>query len=111
MRNMLLLAALVITTLAFAKTSIAADGAAIYKSKCALCHGAKGEGIKGMAPPHKGNQFVLEAKPEEIKKLILEGRIGKTKKYKEYPVDMPKNVMPDADADALVKYLKTDLQK
>ncbi|MEK6689747.1 MAG: cytochrome c [Nitrospirota bacterium] len=97
--------------LAFAKTSIAADPSAIYKSKCALCHGAKGEGIKNMAPPHKGNKFVIEGKPEEIKKTILEGRIGKAKKYKEYPVDMPKNVMPDADAEALIKYLKTDLQK
>ncbi len=110
MRNILLISAL-LTGIIFAGVSLAADPAAIYKSKCALCHGAKGEGLKSMGPPHKGNKFVLESKPEEVKKVILEGRIGKAKKHKEYPVDMPKNVMPDADAEALVKYLKTELQK
>jgi mono/diheme cytochrome c family protein len=110
MRNIIFLSAL-LTGILFSGISLAGDPAAIYKSKCALCHGAKGEGIKGMAPPHKGNKHVIEGKPEEIKKIILEGRIGKAKKYKEYPVDMPKSVMPDADAEALVKYLKTELQK
>lgn len=111
MRNVLLLLVALVITLAFAGTSFAADPAAIYKSKCTLCHGPKGEGIKGMAPPHKGNTFITQGKPEEIKKAILEGRAGKAKKYKEYPVDMPKNPLSDADADALVKYLQTDLQK
>jgi mono/diheme cytochrome c family protein len=32
--------------LAFATVAAAADGAAVYKAKCAMCHGAAGEGTK-----------------------------------------------------------------
>ncbi len=34
-----------------------------------------------------------------------------TKKYPKITFDMPKMAMPDADVDALITYLKGDLQK
>ncbi len=112
MRNILWVI-VILLVLAFASTSIAAapDGEKIYKSKCALCHGAKGEGIKNMAPPHKGNQFVLKGSHEEIEKVIKEGRAGKAKKYKEYPVDMPKHSFSEPELDAVIRYIQVDLQK
>lgn len=109
MRNVIWLAALVVS-LAFAGTALA-DGAATFKAKCAACHGQKGEGMKGMAPAQKGNEFITKGKAEDIKKVILEGRAGAAKKYKEYPIDMPKSGLSDADAAEVVKFLQGDLQK
>jgi len=69
MRNIIGLVALVVS-FAFAGTAFA-DGAAIFKAKCAACHGQKGEGMKGMAPAQKGNKFITEGKAEDIKKVVL----------------------------------------
>lgn len=109
MRNILWLVALVVS-FAFAGTALATDGAETFKAKCVACHGKAGEGMKGMAPALKGNAFV-KGTAADVKKTFLEGRSGAAKKYKEFPIDMPKNPMSDADADALVKFLQGDLQK
>ncbi|HAG49787.1 MAG: hypothetical protein A2X87_07335 [Deltaproteobacteria bacterium GWC2_42_51] len=109
MRNIVWVIALVVS-LAFAGTALA-GGSDIYKAKCAACHGQKGEGMKGMAPAQKGNKFITEGKAEDIKKVILEGRAGAAKKYKEYPIDMPKSGLSDADADEVVKFMQGDMQK
>ena len=109
MRN-IIWSAVVVISLVFAVNSMAKDGAEIYK-QCAVCHGAKGQGTKGMAPPHKGNKFVIESKPEDLKKLVLEGRAGAAKRYKELPLDMPKSGLSEADAETVVKYIQNDIQK
>ena len=49
-------AAVLMTTAAFAE-----DGAAIFKAKCAACHGAAGEG-KGAAPAIKGKSLDVVTK-------------------------------------------------
>lgn len=109
MRNIIWLIALVVS-LAFAGTALA-DGAATFKAKCVACHGAKGEGMKGMAPAIKGNEFITKGKAEDIQKVVLEGRAGAAKKYKEFPIDMPKSGLSDADAADVVKFMQGDLQK
>lgn len=110
MRNYMIWLAALVVSLAFAGAAFA-GGADIYKAKCVACHGQKGEGMKGMAPAHKGNQFVTKSKPEDIKKVILEGRAGAAKKYKEFPIDMPKSGLSDAEATEVVKFMQGDLQK
>jgi len=87
-----------------------ADGAALYAAKCASCHGGKGEGSV-MGPPHKGNPFLTQGNPIEIKKVIMEGRSGEAKKYPKLPGDMPKGLATSAEADDLAKFLQGDLQK
>jgi mono/diheme cytochrome c family protein len=109
MRNIIWLVALVVS-FAFAGTALA-DGAASFKAKCVACHGPKGEGMKGMAPALKGSEFVTKGKADDIKKLLIEGRAGAAKKYKEFPIDMPKSGLSDADAADVVKFLQGDLQK
>ena len=96
--------------LIFSGSAIAADGGKIYKEKCSMCHGPKGTGTP-MGPSIKGNEFITKGKAEEIRKVILEGRTGASKKYPKIPIDMPKMPMPDADVDALVIFLQGDLQK
>ncbi|GEJ56746.1 c-type cytochrome [Anaeromyxobacter diazotrophicus] len=71
---------------AFATTALAADGAALYASKCKACHGAAGEGAK-MAP-----NAIAGMPADQVKKAITEGK-GKMKPVK---VD---------DADAVAAYV------
>ncbi|HSN14484.1 MAG TPA: cytochrome c [Anaeromyxobacteraceae bacterium] len=73
--------------LAFA-TAAFADGAATFKSRCAICHGPEGSGGKIMPRPIKGT---AEAK---VLEMIKKGG-GKMK-----PV-----ALDDADAAAVAKYV------
>ena len=88
----------------------AADVAGVYGEKCGMCHGLKGEGTP-VAPAFKGNKFILASSADEIRKVILGGRTGSAKKFGNLRADMPGGLVSEAEADALVKYLKGDLQK
>jgi len=91
--------------LASVGTGLAQDGESIYKARCALCHGAKGQGIKGM-------EFIINSKGGgDIKKVILEGRAGAAKRYKEFPAPMPPIPITGAEAEAVVKFIQGELQK
>ena len=70
----LLVAALVVPT---AWADATPDGAAIYKSKCAMCHGANGEGKAAM----KTVQFPKSLTEDEIVKITADGK-GKMPSYK-----------------------------
>ena len=86
--------------------AMASGGAAIFKSKCSACHGQKAQGTPGMAPQLAGSDFIKgDAGP--IKTTIMNGRSGAAKKYKNFPMAMPKLGISAADADAIVSYLKS----
>jgi cytochrome c6 len=99
-----LLIALVALGLTFTGEAIAADGASTFASKCAMCHGKDGSGGT-MAPGLMGTDFI-NGDAAAIKTVILEGRAGKDKAFPKFTMSMPKFKMSDADADALVDYLK-----
>jgi mono/diheme cytochrome c family protein len=82
-----------------------------YKDTCGTCHGESGEGTKGLAPPLKGNKFVTEGSASDIGATITKGREGAAKKYKDLASPMPANSMSDSRLQALMAYLKGDLQK
>jgi mono/diheme cytochrome c family protein len=69
-------------------TAALADGAATYKAKCAMCHGADAAGGKIMPKPIKGTP---EAK---VLEMINNGG-GKMKKV----------TIPEADAKDVAKYV------
>jgi len=86
--------------------AMANSGASIFKSKCAACHGQKAQGTPGMAPQLAGSDFIKgDAAP--IKQTIMNGRAGAAKKYKQFPMAMPKLGISAADADAIISYLKS----
>jgi mono/diheme cytochrome c family protein len=68
-RIVIALAALAVTTAAYA------DGAAVYATKCAACHGKAGEGAKMAPNPIAGMPAA------DVKKAIAEGK-GKMKPQK-----------------------------
>jgi len=105
MRKLLGIGILALGVAAFTGTAMAADGMALYKSKCAPCHGADGQGT-AMAPAFKGNAWVKGASDAELSDVILKGREGAAKKYKQYAIGMPKQKLADDEAKAVEAYIK-----
>jgi cytochrome c oxidase cbb3-type subunit 3 len=105
MRKLIWIAAVALIV-AFSGTALAADGAEIYKSTCAACHGLKGEGIPMMGPAVKGNKFVLESDDAAITDVILKGRAGDAKMYKDMPVPMLPQKLDDEQVKAVIAHMK-----
>jgi len=82
-----------------------------FKETCGTCHGEGGEGMKGLAPALKGNDFIKNGSAGDIGATITKGRAGDQKKYKDLPSPMPPNSMSDSRLANLIAYLKGDLQK
>ncbi len=101
---------LAISGLGVGTSALAVDAQKLFSEKCAVCHGAKGEGT-ATGPTQKGDDFIMNAKPADVKRVIMEGRSGPAKLYPNIPVDMPKGLVSEAEADALVAFLQGDLQK
>lgn len=99
-----LAAAMVLGGATFA--AAAADGGAIFKSKCSTCHGTEGQG-SAMAPAFKGNEFVKNSSEADIANVIKNGRNGAEKKYKQFAIGMPKQTMSDDEVKAVIAQLKS----
>lgn len=106
MKRILMFTLIFTATTGLTAAAMAADGAAVYKTKCALCHGADGQGSP-MGPAFKGSEFITSGSNGEITGVILKGRTGDQKKYKNIAVGMPAQSLDADDAGALVKYLKS----
>ena len=83
--------------------AMAADGAAIYRTNCASCHGPAGQGSP-MAPAIQGNKFVLESSDKAIAQVVMNGREGTAKLYKDLPMGMPAQNLTDEELNAVVEY-------
>lgn len=94
-RLMVLISTLLIASLA----SWAEDGAALYKKKCAGCHGAEGEGKSAMkAPALKGTTLDVNAITEQITK----GRAGSKKPHTKGIAGLN-----EEQAKAIAEYIKS----
>ena len=89
---------LIIVPAAFA----APDGGALYKAKCASCHGADGGGMTPMGKAMKLRDLrspeVKKLTDAELTKVTADGK-GKMPAYK--------GKLTDADISALVAYMRT----
>ena len=94
--------ALLILVVALAPAAFAADGAAIYKAKCASCHGADGKGLtpvgKKMNLRDLGSPEVQKQTDKELYDWTAVGK-GKMPGYKEK--------LTDPDIKALVVFMRT----
>ena len=98
---------------AFSGAALAQDAKLIayFKETCGACHGEAGEGIKGLAPALKGNDWVKGASEGDLANVITKGRAGDAKRHKDIPAPMPPNSMSDSRLKGVIAYLKGDLQK
>jgi len=98
----LLVAFLIASSLHAAPGDVAA-GKAMFAKKCAMCHGAAGEGKESMAKmlkveiKHMGSKEVQAVKDEELAKITKEGK-GKMKGVAG---------LSDADVANLVAFIRT----
>lgn len=79
MKKFVTIAITVALVLAFAPALLAdatPDGAAIYKAKCAMCHGADGKGKTALVPANE------KLSVEELAKVIADGKAPKMPAYK-----------------------------
>lgn len=93
-------------------TALAATkGEAVFNEVCAACHGEKGVGIPGLAPPLKGSKFVTSTDAAALTAFIQKGRAGAEKKFPNFPSPMPPYNGGQDKSAAVVEYVKGDLQK
>jgi mono/diheme cytochrome c family protein len=80
----------------------AADGAALYKAKCAMCHGADGAGLTPMGKSMKLRDLrspeVQKQTDAELTKVTADGK-GKMPAYK--------GKLTDAEISALVAHMRS----
>lgn len=84
----------------------AADGHAVYESRCSACHQSAGQGLPGAFPPIAGSEFVL-GDPERLVRLVLHGLTGPvTVKGQSFNGAMPAwaDALNDAEIAAVLSY-------
>ena len=78
MKKTAILVVISILVLAFAAVAQAEDAAAIYKAKCATCHGTTGAGDTGMGKTLKlralGSADVQKQTDDELNTIISKGK-------------------------------------
>ncbi|MGN6186161.1 MAG: c-type cytochrome [Thermoanaerobaculia bacterium] len=96
------LALCVLFALVLVPVALAEDGAAIFKAKCAMCHGPNGDGQTTMGKNLKlrdlGSADVQKLSDADLIKITTDGK-GKMPAYK--------GKLSDADIAAVVKHLRT----
>lgn len=92
-----------------AAVSAAADGKAIYDSKCAACHQATGQGLTGAFPPLAGNKDVT-GDPKKAISAVIKGMNGPlTVGGNTYNGAMPawKGQLSNAEIAAVLTYVRS----
>lgn len=81
---------------------------ALYRTHCADCHGAAGQGQQGAFPPLAGNRAVLRADPGNLLRSILQGGYAPTTVEHPAPHGMPPfmQTLGDAEIAALATYIR-----
>ncbi|HUO25626.1 MAG TPA: cytochrome c [Candidatus Aquilonibacter sp.] len=95
-RNPLIVFLLIAFAILLSLPAFAQEGAATFKAKCAMCHGAEGQGKIG--PALKG----ISLSAEQITELLTKGDEAKKPPHKK-----PMNGLSADDAKAVAEYVKT----
>jgi cytochrome c len=99
MNYKLVLSLLAVLVVGSSASGAADDGAVLYKTKCAGCHGAKGEGKPAMkAPALKGTNLEIN----QIAEHITKGESGS-----KAPHNKGIAGLNDGQAKAIAEYIKT----
>jgi len=84
-------------------------GATLYRTSCASCHQANGEGIPGAFPPLAGDPVVMDEDPTRHIEIILFGMVNEAIEGVEYSAAMPpfSERLSDEEVAAIVNHERT----
>ncbi len=85
------------------------NGAHLYASVCASCHGPTGQGVRGLFPPLAGNSVVTGA-PSQLIAILHDGKTGPlTVEGVEYNGAMPsfRGLLSAAQLSAILSYVRS----
>ncbi len=94
--RLIILLVVVALAISVALPAFAADGAATYKAKCAMCHGPEGQGKAG--PALKGTALTAD----QIVDVLTKGAEAKKAPHKK-----PVSGVSADDAKAVAEYVKS----
>ena len=92
-------------------TAFGDHGEKVFMQVCSVCHGVKGQGTPGLAPPLRGSSFVQSTEVQALADFIQKGRSGSEKKFPELPSPMPPYNGGSEKALHVAIYVKTRLQE
>ena len=84
------------------------QGARIYESQCAQCHGDEGQGIPGAYPPLDGNRTVVMDPPANLVRIVLGGGFAPATRGNPRPYGMPPyaTVLSDREVAAVLTTIR-----
>ena len=82
-----------------------AEGAAIFKEKCAVCHQLTGTGVPGAFPPLKGSDYLKANIKGTITHVLNGSNEPVTVNGVSYSMPMPPQVDNHKDAVAVINYI------
>lgn len=84
------------------------QGARLYGLHCAQCHGAQGEGVKGIYPALSGNRAVTMASPANLVRVVMSGGYLPATQGNPRPFGMPPfaQVFTDADMATVITFIR-----
>ncbi len=87
----------------------AAHGAELYRTSCASCHQANGQGVPRLFPPLAGNPVVTARDPADHIRIVLFGAKGNTINGVTYQAQMPAwaDQLSDEEAAAVINHERT----
>jgi cbb3-type cytochrome c oxidase subunit III len=94
-------AGLLVSSLAFQAAPPEADGAAIFKKNCTMCHGAEGKGFPALKTPNFTDpEWQSPAKEKEMMEVVKNGKKGTA---------MPAfgDKLKDEEISAVVAYIRS----
>jgi cytochrome c6 len=98
-RALMVLVAIVVAAPTLLADAAAADGAAVYKSKCAICHGADGKGQTGTGKSLKLRSLrATKLTDPQLTKIVADGK-GRMPAYK--------TKLSTAEIEAVVKFIRS----
>lgn len=86
-----------------------ARGEKLYGEHCAACHGAAGEGVKGLYPALAGNRAVTMKTPANLVRVLMEGGFAPSTAGNPRPFGMPPfaGTLSDDDMAALLSHVRS----
>ena len=91
-----------------ASLTVNSTGGKLYEAKCAQCHGAQGEGIKGAYPPLAQNRAITMENPSNLVQMVLYGGYAPATAGNPRPFGMPPYVlqMNDKETASVLNYIR-----